>query len=106
MKNDRVKYKSRAEKLDWDKVAVGRFSADECKLRFMELLNRARKYRNLYEVLEELSEDIKLCPIKKPLTAYHLFIKDKYQDFRTEGEHFVSDILIYNLHIYLITNFA
>lgn len=106
-KADRTKYTTRAQKLNWKEVKIDNFTPDECQQKFAELLRSARKFRNLYEVVEELSEGVRRCPHKKPLTSYQLFLQDNIPNERSGSTSIVSGAAFPLIHTIIdIYNFS
>ncbi|XP_076810928.1 nucleolar transcription factor 1-like [Clavelina lepadiformis] len=90
-KPDTMKYTSMLDKLAWDKVKFGNFSADDCKLKWTTLSREVRKYRTLTELVIDAKEylrdpykgQIKKHPDypKRPLTPYFRFFMEKRDTF-------------------------
>ncbi|XP_075767313.1 nucleolar transcription factor 1 isoform X3 [Pelodiscus sinensis] len=86
--NDGSKFKTTESHLDWDKVAFKDFSAEMCKMKWMEISTEVRKFRTLTEVIMDAEEHVK-NPYKgkklkkhpdfpkKPLTPYFRFFMEK-----------------------------
>lgn len=72
----KIKYSSRLNKLNWDNVAFDKYSADDCKKHFNLLLKKARTFRILDEIIDDIETTLTKVPYKKPLNSYHLFMKD------------------------------
>lgn len=87
--NGKSKYKSRLNKLNWDEVAFGKYSADDCKKHFDLLLKKVRTYRILDEIIGDIQTTLAKVPYKKPLNSYHLFMKDMCGRGPNEGVHFL-----------------
>lgn len=51
--NDALKYNTRIEKLDWEKIKFDKFSADDCRKLFNHSASFVRKYKTLGEVLAD-----------------------------------------------------
>ena len=63
---DTLKFESRVEKLDWNAIAFGKFSASECKSMWLRIQKRVRRFRLLHELLE----DAKVW-VAKPWTSFY-----------------------------------
>uniref|UniRef100_A0A8C9V5R4 Upstream binding transcription factor n=1 Tax=Scleropages formosus TaxID=113540 RepID=A0A8C9V5R4_SCLFO len=85
---DVVRYKTAESRLDWDEVAFGHFSGEECKRKWLEVSRQVRRFRTLTELIADVQElatnphkgkTVKKHPDfpKKPLTAYFRFFKEK-----------------------------
>ncbi|XP_063234942.1 upstream-binding factor 1-like protein 1 [Bacillus rossius redtenbacheri] len=89
---DSLSYSCRAEKLNWDEIAFGGYSGDECKETWGKIQKRIRKFRLLREVLEDAkdwvskpwtnfyrSEKTNRHPDfpKRPLSSYMMFYMEK-----------------------------
>lgn len=87
--NDKVQYKTRLQQLNWDDLAFKTYSGGDCQKRFEEHLKRVRRFRNLSEIVTDVEENIKKCPVKKPLNSYQIFIQDQLANVKSSGD-FVS----------------
>ncbi|XP_049858540.1 nucleolar transcription factor 1-A-like isoform X1 [Schistocerca gregaria] len=63
---DNLRYDSRAEKLNWDEISFGNYSAGECKEVWFKIQKRLRRFR----ILKELLEDAKSW-VSKPWTHFY-----------------------------------
>uniref|UniRef100_A0A8C0XZ53 HMG box domain-containing protein n=1 Tax=Castor canadensis TaxID=51338 RepID=A0A8C0XZ53_CASCN len=90
--DDSQAFKTTQACLDWGKVAFNRFSGEMCKLKWLEISHKLRKYRTLTELVVEAKERVadpyrskgyKKHPDypKRPLTAYIRFYKDKWAQY-------------------------
>ncbi|XP_049601082.1 nucleolar transcription factor 1 isoform X3 [Syngnathus scovelli] len=85
---DLTKYKTSESHLDWQKVAFNSYTADMCKLKWLEVAKEIRKFRTLTELILDAQDYIK-NPYKgkklkkhpdfpkKPLTPYFRFFMEK-----------------------------
>ncbi|KAM4815300.1 upstream-binding factor 1-like protein 1 isoform 1-T2 [Thomomys bottae] len=90
--DDNLTFKKTQSCLDWEKVAFKHFSGEMCKLKWLEISNKLRKYRTLTDLVQEAKEHIKNpnrnkkyekhpdFP-KRPLTAYIRFYKEKWAKY-------------------------
>lgn len=86
--NDSHTFKTTQSQMDWGKVAFKDYSGEMCKLKWLEISNKIRKFRTLKELVLEAKEHVK-NPYKrknlkkhpdlpkKPLTAYLRFFMEK-----------------------------
>nr|CAD7602160.1 unnamed protein product [Timema genevievae] len=89
---DNLRYDSRAEKLNWEEISFGNYSATECKEMWMRIQKRVRRFRLLKEVLEDAklwvskpwtnfyhSQKLNRHPNlpKRPLSTYMIFYMEK-----------------------------
>ncbi|XP_014246680.1 nucleolar transcription factor 1-A-like isoform X2 [Cimex lectularius] len=90
---DTLKYSSRVEKLPWDQIKFGTYTAADCKEKWKSIEKKIRGYRILKEILEDAKVWIDQPWIdfyrggkkknrhpempKKPLTSYMLFYMAK-----------------------------
>ncbi|XP_054152581.1 nucleolar transcription factor 1-like [Oppia nitens] len=106
-KNDVAKYLTLIEKLDFEKVRFGRYSAQECKDKWFEIMNRLRRYRTLTDMVGDArvwlkapwqtynnSKKIKHPDFpKKPLTPFFRYFMEKREKFgRTQPGASVTDL--------------
>lgn len=88
LSDDSDSFKTTLSKLDWAKIAFKNFSGETCKLKWLQMSSKLRKYRTLKELVLEAKESIgkpyerKSCKRhpdlpKKPLTAYFRFFKEQ-----------------------------
>lgn len=97
-KCDNVKYSTLIEKLDWEKVRFGSYSASECKEKWMQIMTRLRRFRTLTDMVTDAKEWLKHpwssyssskkqkhpeMP-KKPLTPYFRYFLEKRQKYSRE----------------------
>lgn len=54
--NDALKYNTRIEKLDWNKVKLDNYTVDECKKIFNHGISFTRKYKTLNEILTDAQQ--------------------------------------------------
>lgn len=54
--NDQLKFNTRIEKVDWEAIKFGNFSADDCKALLIHALSCIRKFKTLGELLSELQQ--------------------------------------------------
>uniref|UniRef100_A0A3P9IV40 Upstream binding transcription factor n=1 Tax=Oryzias latipes TaxID=8090 RepID=A0A3P9IV40_ORYLA len=85
---DLTKYKTSESHLDWQKVAFNSFTAEMCRLKWLEVSKEIRKFRTLTELIVDAQDYIK-NPYKgkkikkhpdfpkKPLTPYFRFFMEK-----------------------------
>uniref|UniRef100_A0A8D3CI92 Upstream binding transcription factor n=1 Tax=Scophthalmus maximus TaxID=52904 RepID=A0A8D3CI92_SCOMX len=85
---DLTKYKTSESHLDWQKVAFNTYTADMCRLKWLEVSKEIRKFRTLTELIFDAQDYIK-NPYKgkkikkhpdfpkKPLTPYFRFFMEK-----------------------------
>ncbi|XP_048200258.1 upstream-binding factor 1-like protein 1 [Perognathus longimembris pacificus] len=90
--DDNLTFKKAQTCLDWGKVAFKHFSGEMCKVKWLEISNKLRKYRTLSDLVQEAKERIKNpnrnkeyekhpdFP-KRPLTAYIRFYKEKWAKY-------------------------
>ncbi|XP_069891436.1 upstream-binding factor 1-like protein 1 [Dipodomys merriami] len=90
--DDNLTFKKTQSCLDWGKVAFKHFSGETCKLKWLEISHKLRKYRTLTDLVQEAKEHIKNpnrnkkyekhpdFP-KRPLTAYIRFYKEKWAKY-------------------------
>ncbi|XP_016062188.1 PREDICTED: upstream-binding factor 1-like protein 1 [Miniopterus natalensis] len=88
LSNDSHTFKTTQLYMDWGKVAFKGYSGEMCKLKWLEISNKLRKFRTLTELVLEAKERVKNpdkskklkkhpdMP-KKPLAAYLRFYKEK-----------------------------
>ncbi|XP_070283156.1 upstream-binding factor 1-like protein 1 [Myotis yumanensis] len=86
--NDNRTFKTTQSHMDWGKVAFKGYSGEQCKLKWLEISSKIRKYRTLTELVLEAKEHVKNSykskklkkhpdMPKKPLTPYLRFFKEK-----------------------------
>ncbi|XP_054581090.1 upstream-binding factor 1-like protein 1 [Eptesicus fuscus] len=84
--NDKHSFKTTQSHMDWGKVAFKGYSAEMCKLKWLEISRKIRKYRTLTELVLEAKEHVKNSNKskklkkhpdmpKQPLTPYLRFFK-------------------------------
>lgn len=88
---DKVNYKTRLSRFNWDAIAFKNHSGDDCEKRFKYHLKSVRRHRNLCEIVTDIEENIKKCPIKKPLNSYQLFVQSQLLNVKSSGD-FVSSL--------------
>lgn len=85
--NDSNTFKTTQSQMDWGKVAFKHYSGEMCKLKWLEISHKIRKFRTLTEIVLETKEHFKntykreslknhLHLPKKPLTAYFRFFME------------------------------
>ncbi|KAM5316803.1 LOW QUALITY PROTEIN: upstream-binding factor 1-like protein 1 [Glossophaga mutica] len=86
--NDSHTFKTTQSQMDWGKVAFKDYSGEMCKLKWLEISRKIRKFRTLTEIVLDAKEHFKNpyqrkklknhphLP-KKPLTAYFRFFMEK-----------------------------
>nr|KAF6343846.1 hypothetical protein mPipKuh1_018413 [Pipistrellus kuhlii] len=90
--SDNHTFKTAQAYMDWAKVAFKDFSGEMCKLKWLEISRKIRKYRTLTELVLEAKEHVKNSyqskklkkhpdMPKKPLTAYLRFLKEKRPEY-------------------------
>ncbi|RWS29705.1 nucleolar transcription factor 1-A-like isoform X2 [Leptotrombidium deliense] len=98
---DKTKYTSRVAKINWEEVKFKDFTAEECKEKFSQILERLRKFRTLSELIVDAKEWSKKpwtsynkkhdrhpdLP-KKPLTPYLRFYVEKSKALRSKNPTF------------------
>lgn len=87
--NDKLAYKTRLSRFNWNEVAFKGHTGVECEKRFSHHLKSVRRHRILAEIVTDIEANIKKCPIKKPLNSYQLFVRDQLTNTTTSGD-FVS----------------
>ncbi|XP_053526699.1 upstream-binding factor 1-like protein 1 [Artibeus jamaicensis] len=86
--NDSHTFKMTQSKVDWGKVAFKTYSAEMCKLKWLEISSQTRRFRTLTEIVQDTKEHLKTFYQKKklknhphlpkrPLTAYFRFFTEK-----------------------------
>ncbi|XP_036114210.1 upstream-binding factor 1-like protein 1 [Molossus molossus] len=86
--NDSHTFKTTQSHMDWEKVAFKHYSGEMCKLKWLEISSKIRKFRTLTELVLEAKKDVKNLyksrklkkhpdMPKQPLTAYLRFYKEK-----------------------------
>jgi len=95
--DDNVKYSTMADKLDWSKVKVQGYSANECKEEWQRISTKLRRFRTMSELLVDAKSWAKHpwntfgkkmvkhpdMP-KKPLTPYFRFFMTKRERYSTK----------------------
>ncbi|XP_070264861.1 upstream-binding factor 1-like protein 1 [Myotis yumanensis] len=90
--NDNHTFKTTQSHMDWGKVAFKGYSGEMCKLKWLEVSSKIRKYRTLTELVLEAEEHVKNSykskklkkhpdMPKQPLTAYLRFFKEKRLEY-------------------------
>uniref|UniRef100_G1QDW1 HMG box domain-containing protein n=2 Tax=Myotis lucifugus TaxID=59463 RepID=G1QDW1_MYOLU len=90
--NDNHTFKTTQSQMDWGKVAFKGYSGEMCKLKWLEVSSKIRKYRTLTELVLEAKEHVKNSykskklkkhpdMPKQPLTAYLRFFKEKRLEY-------------------------
>ncbi|XP_028373141.2 upstream-binding factor 1-like protein 1 [Phyllostomus discolor] len=85
--NDNDTFKATQSQMDWGKVAFKDYSGEMCKLKWLEISNKIRKFRTLTEIVLETKEHFKQSYQRKtlknhphlpkrPLTAYFRFCRE------------------------------
>jgi len=94
-KNDVAKFSTLVEKLDWEKVRFGGYSAQECKDKWFQVMSRLRRYRTLTDMVSDArvwlrapwqtynnAKKIKHPDLpKKPLTPFFRYFMEKREKF-------------------------
>ncbi|EPQ14431.1 Putative upstream-binding factor 1-like protein 1 [Myotis brandtii] len=90
--NDNHTFKTTQSHVDWGKVAFKGYSGERCKLKWLEISSKIRKYRTLTELVLEAKEHVKNSykskklqkhpdMPKQPLTSYLRFFKEKRLEY-------------------------
>ncbi|XP_052894716.1 nucleolar transcription factor 1-like [Anopheles moucheti] len=80
---DTKKFQTTLNKIDWKQVAFDGRTADEVKTVAESLIRKIRKYRTLSEVVNDIPLVTKKpTSIKKPMSAYNFYVKEKYQQVK------------------------
>lgn len=87
--------------MEWSDIAFKGHTPKDCEHRFNNHLKNVRRHRNLKEVVTDIEENIKRCPLKKPLNSYQIFIQDQLAHATTSGD-FVCIFFIILLKIFLL----
>lgn len=95
---DKTNYKTRLTQFDWSGVTFKNHSSEDCKKRFKCHLQKVRRFRTFYEIVDDIETNIKQCPIKRPLNSYQLFIQDQLSNATSSGD-FVSGCIEIRLKI-------
>ncbi|XP_050039503.1 nucleolar transcription factor 1-like [Dermacentor andersoni] len=98
--NDLVKYTTMVEKVDWEKVCFGSYTAAQCKEKWAQLMQKLRRYRTLTDLVGDAREWLKRPWLpgngtarrqrhpglpKKPLTPYFRFFLEKREKYAREN---------------------
>ncbi|KAH7969513.1 hypothetical protein HPB52_019164 [Rhipicephalus sanguineus] len=98
--NDLVKYTTMVEKVDWEKVRFGSYTAAQCKEKWAQLMQKLRRYRTLTDLVGDAREWLKRPWLpgngtarrqrhpglpKKPLTPYFRFFLEKREKYSREN---------------------
>lgn len=87
--NDKLNFKTRLNRVDWNGIAFKAYTPEECKSRFNAHLKNVRHWRTLSEIAADIEANIKKCPLKKPLNSYQLFVQEQLANVKSSGD-FVS----------------
>ncbi|ELK29558.1 PREDICTED: upstream-binding factor 1-like protein 1 [Myotis davidii] len=90
--NDNHTFKTTQSHMDWGKVAFKDYSGEMCKLKWLEVSSKIRKYRTLTDLVLEAKEHVKNSykskklkkhpdMPKQPLTSYLRFFKEKRLEY-------------------------
>ncbi|XP_036284542.1 upstream-binding factor 1-like protein 1 [Pipistrellus kuhlii] len=90
--NDEHTFKTTQSRMDWGKVAFKGYSGEMCKLKWLDISRKIRKYRTLTELVLEAKEHVKNSKKskrykkhpdmpKQPLTSYMRFYKEKRPEY-------------------------
>lgn len=94
--NDLVKYSTMVEKVDWERVRFGPYSAAQCKDKWAQLMQKLRRYRTLTDLVGDAREWLKHPWLpgngtarrqrhpglpKKPLTPYFRYFLEKREKY-------------------------
>ncbi|EEC15746.1 high mobility group protein, putative, partial [Ixodes scapularis] len=101
--NDLIKYNTMVEKLDWEKVRFGSYSAADCKDKWTQVMQKLRRYRTLTDLVIDARDWLKQpwpagnstaagsrrpkhpdLP-KKPMTPYFRFYHEKREKYSREN---------------------
>lgn len=101
--NDLVKYNTMVEKLDWERVRFGAYSAADCKDKWLQVMQKLRRYRTLTDLVIDARDWLKQpwpagnsavagsrrpkhpdLP-KKPMTPYFRFYHEKREKYAREN---------------------
>lgn len=88
---DVSKYKTMLEKFEWEKVKMGRFSAEDCKKQWYRVYKKLRKFKTLSDLVTDSLDyienpykgNVKKHPDhpKRPLTPYFRFFLSEREKF-------------------------
>ncbi|XP_026480743.1 nucleolar transcription factor 1-like isoform X2 [Ctenocephalides felis] len=97
-KNDNMNFKTRADGLDWEKIAFKMYSAQDCRIMWESISKKLRGFRLLQELLDDAKvwsktpwrdyhKKNKLHPDmpKKPPTTYMLYFKQVYEKYKKKN---------------------
>lgn len=96
--NDLVKYTTMVEKVDWERVRFSTYSAAQCKEKWMQLMQKLRRYRTLTDMVADAYAWLQqpggggttrrgrnpALP-KKPLTPYFRYFLEKRAKYACEN---------------------
>ncbi|XP_031631964.1 nucleolar transcription factor 1-B-like isoform X2 [Contarinia nasturtii] len=82
--NDKVNYRTRLKRINWNEVAFKSYTAKDCEERFRSQLKHVRRQRNLNEIVTDIETYVKERDQKKPLSSYQLFVKEKFARFKSD----------------------
>ncbi|CAK6448887.1 unnamed protein product, partial [Pipistrellus nathusii] len=68
--NDKRTFKTTQSRMDWRKVAFKGYSGEMCKLKWLDISRKIRKYRTLTELVREAKEHVKNSKKSKNLTKH------------------------------------
>ncbi|CAL1295277.1 unnamed protein product [Larinioides sclopetarius] len=64
-RNDNVKYTTLIDKLDWEKVRFGQYTAAQCKDKWMQIVTKLRRFRTLTDMVTDAK-----AWLKHPWSSY------------------------------------
>nr|KAF6343844.1 hypothetical protein mPipKuh1_018411 [Pipistrellus kuhlii] len=68
--NDKRTFKTTQSRMDWRKVAFKGYSGEMCKLKWLDISRKIRKYRTLTELVREAKKHVKNSKKSKKLKKY------------------------------------
>ncbi|XP_053665655.1 nucleolar transcription factor 1-like [Anopheles marshallii] len=81
-RKDNKSYKVGLSKIDWESVVIDGRTADDVKATTEGLIRKIRKYRTLSEMINDIPSITKKDKLKKPLTAYNFYMRDRYPQLK------------------------